>query len=198
MPPNLAILLSGSGRTLDNLLAHERRGSLPARIALVIASADCLGLHKARAANIPALLMPGTIPQDQLASHLAAHHIQFVALAGYLKLLRIPRAFQGRITNIHPSLLPAFGGKGMHGMHVHRAVLASGATTSGCTVHLVDDQFDTGPVLAQMRCPVLTTDTPESLAARVFDCECALYPRTLAQLITGRIVVPQLLPAEAP
>lgn len=191
-------MLSGSGRTLANLLAHTQSGRLRARIGLVIASAECVGAQRAREAGIETRVMPGVIPHDELASVLLRHRVRWVVLAGYLKLLRVPPAFRGRITNIHPSLLPAFGGKGMHGMHVHSAVLASGATTSGCSVHLVDEHFDTGPILGQMRCPVLASDTPESLAARVFACECALYPRVLARLFAGECVVPQLLPAEQP
>jgi phosphoribosylglycinamide formyltransferase-1 len=190
-------MLSGGGRTLDNLLAATKDGRLHARICLVIASTECKGAEKARAAGIKTIIAPGTIASHDLETMLAEASAQWVALAGYLKLVRVPQRFRGRIINIHPGLLPAFGGKGMHGMHVHEAVIASKQNSSGCTVHLVDDQYDTGPILMQMRCPVLASDTPASLAARVFECECATYPRALQELLHGTCVVPQLMPAGA-
>ena len=105
-----------------------------------------------------------------------------VCLAGWLHLLPIPADFRRRVLNIHPSLLPAFGGKGMYGRHVHEAVLAAGAPVSGCTVHFADDEYDTGPVLVQRSVPVLAGDTPETLAARVFAAECEAYPEAIRVL----------------
>jgi phosphoribosylglycinamide formyltransferase-1 len=102
-------------------------------------------------------------------------------MAGFLKLVQIPADFAGRVINIHPALLPAFGGKGFHGMHVHRAVLARGCTVSGCTVHLVDNEYDHGRIILQKTVPVLPDDTPESLAARVFAVECQALPEAIAR-----------------
>ncbi|MFN0010779.1 MAG: phosphoribosylglycinamide formyltransferase [Phycisphaerales bacterium] len=188
MPPSasiapLAVLLSGSGRTLDNLLAAIANGTLPARIAVVIASKECLGAEKARKAGIPTHVLPGVIAPPVLAPILEAANARFIVLAGYLKLLPIPRGYEGRVVNIHPALLPDFGGPGMHGRKVHEAVLASGAKLSGCTVHLCDDRFDTGPILLQRVCPVIDGDTPDTLAARVFEQECLAYPEALRRLI---------------
>jgi phosphoribosylglycinamide formyltransferase-1 len=184
-PAHLAVFLSGGGRSLDNLRAAIARGDLPASIPLVIASRPCPGADKARAAGIETHILPGTLHADTLAPLLNRHAIDFIVLAGYLRLLPIPPGFQGRVVNIHPALLPAFGGPGMHGHHVHQAVLAARATESGCTVHLCDDRYDTGPILLQRRCPVLPTDSPDTLAARVFEHECLAYPEALRQLIAS-------------
>ena len=182
-PPRLAVLLSGGGRTLVNLAAAIRQGILPASVQLVIASKPCAGCDRARALGLEPHLIPGPIPASRLGQLLADHRIDFVVLAGYLTRLEIPPAYRGRIVNIHPALLPAHGGHGMYGRRVHEAVLAAGDTTSGCTVHLVDDEYDRGPIIAQSRVPVLKSDTPESLAARVFEAECATYPAAIAKLL---------------
>jgi len=108
-----------------------------------------------------------------------------VALAGYLKLFEIPDGFENRVTNIHPALLPSFGGKGMYGPNVHRAVIESGCRVSGCTVHLCDERYDTGPIITQLTCPVLESDTPETLADRVFALETEAYPSALRDLLSG-------------
>lgn len=179
----LGVLLSGSGRTLVNLLASIKRGELHAQVALVIASRNCLGAQRARDAGLATLILPGVIPAIELERTLREHTIDLVACAGYLKYLNVPPSFAGRIVNIHPSLLPKFGGTGMYGDRVHTAVLAAGETESGCTVHYVDDQFDHGAIIAQGRCPVLPGDDPHTLAARVFEVECQTYPRALQQLI---------------
>ncbi len=182
----LAVMLSGSGRTLDNLREVIARGDLPARIEVVIASRECLGAEKARKAGIPVEVLPGVIPAPRLAGYLHKYVNKlrgWVVLAGYLKLINIPDGWEHRIVNIHPSLLPKFGGPGMYGHHVHEAVLAAGETESGCTVHLCDREFDTGRIVLQRRCPVLPGDTPETLAARVFEQECLAYPEALRLLI---------------
>lgn len=200
-------MLSGSGRTMDNLLAAIARGELPARVAVVIASRECLGAEKARRAGIPTHVIRGKIPAPQLAELLARHGVLapattttpttptpppgWIVLAGYLQLVAIPPGFEGRVVNIHPALLPKFGGPGMHGHHVHEAVLAAGETESGCTVHLCDDRFDTGPIVLQRRCPVEPGDTPDTLAARVFAEECVALPAALKQLIAADHPQPQ-------
>lgn len=182
-PASIAVLLSGSGRTLDNLLAAIDRGQLRARIAVVVASRECPGAAKARARGIPTHILPGVIDPAVLAPLLNAAEARLVVLAGYLKLLRIPAGYEGRVVNIHPALLPDFGGPGMHGHKVHEAVLASGVKLSGCTVHLCDERFDTGPIVLQRVCPVLDTDTPDTLATRVFEQECLAYPEALCRLL---------------
>ncbi len=188
-PARLAVLLSGSGRTLENLLAAIARGELNARVTVVVASKACLGAEKARAAGLPTLIATGSIPGPDLGRILAEHQAQWVILAGYLKLVNIPEGFEGRVVNIHPALLPAFGGPGMHGKKVHEAVIAAAragqVAESGCTVHLCDSRYDTGPIVLQRSCPVLPADTPETLAERVFAEECLAYPEALRRLFSG-------------
>ena len=129
------------------------------------------------------VIEPGVIPASRLLALLQEHDIALVVLAGYLKLLDIPAPYAGRVVNIHPALLPRHGGKGMHGRRVHESVLAAGDTVTGCTVHLCDATFDTGPVVLQLTCPVQPHDTPDSLAARVFEVECRTYPMALRALL---------------
>lgn len=190
-PARLLVLLSGSGRTLENLLQRIDRGELPAAVAAVVANKDCPGLDKARARNIPAQVIPGAIPPDTLDELVARSRADWVVLAGYLKLVPVTPSTRGRIVNIHPSLLPAFGGPGMHGMKVHQAVIDAFArgevTESGCSVHLADERFDTGPVILQKRCPIKPTDEAAQLAARVFTLELDAYPEALSMLIEGRV-----------
>lgn len=182
-PPRLAVMLSGSGRTLVNLAEHIERGSLGAQIGLVIASRDCPGVRRAIERGLPVVIEPGRIGRERLAALLEAHAIDWVVLAGYLHLVAIPAGYDGRVVNIHPALLPAFGGPGMFGDRVHAAVLASGAAESGCTVHLCDERYDRGPIVLQARCPVLADDDVVSLAGRVFALECETYPRALQLLL---------------
>lgn len=177
-------MISGSGRTALNLLDAIDAGRLEANLALVISSSpSAVGVARCAARGLTVEVIPGRIPRDTLEQVLRAHKIDWVVLAGYLKLVDIPASYQGRVVNIHPALLPRFGGAGMHGSHVHTAVLASGDRRSGCTVHLCDDRFDTGPIVLQMSCPVLAGDTPETLAQRVFALECKAYPLALASLL---------------
>lgn len=182
-PARLAVLLSGSGRTLVNLIDAIDAGRLNARIALVIASRECLGAERARTAGLDTRVIRGEIPADELQRMLVDAHADLVVCAGYLKYVHVPPAFAGRIVNIHPSLLPKHGGPGMFGDRVHAAVLAAGDTQSGCTVHLVDDVYDHGQILLQRTCPVLPTDDVHTLAARVFKQECIAYPEAINRLI---------------
>lgn len=184
---NLAVLLSGGGRTLLNLLDRIDDGSLPARVTLVVASRECLGAERARQRGLTVRIEPGDIPIGRFESMLRDSGAAFAALAGYLRLVPIPAGFEDRILNIHPALLPSFGGSGLYGERVHRAVLGAGCKVSGCTVHLCDGRYDTGPILVQRACPVLHDDTPETLAARVFEEEKKAYPEALAALIEGRV-----------
>ncbi len=184
-PARLAVLISGGGRTLLNLHDHARAGRLPGEIALVVASAECEGARRARERGLPVEVVVGVIPRARLDTLLREHRIDWVVLAGYLKLVEIPERWRGRVVNIHPALLPKFGGPGMYGHRVHEAVLAAGERESGCTVHFADDRYDTGPIILQRRCPVVPGDTPESLAARVFEQECLAYPEALRRLLSG-------------
>jgi phosphoribosylglycinamide formyltransferase-1 len=187
----LAVLLSGSGRTLENLLDWIAAGRLAARVETVVSSRDGVrGGRIAARAGIPVHVLP---PAGDAAAWSAAVFdrcraagADLVVMAGFLHLLPIPADFVGRVVNIHPALLPAFGGKGFHGMHVHRAVIARGCTVSGCTVHVVDDQYDHGRVLLQKTVPVLPDDSPESLAARVFAAECVALPEAINRIAAGR------------
>ena len=182
-PPNLVVLLSGGGRTLLNLQDRIDDGSLNARVSLIIASRPCAGVDRAQARGLKTLVVPGRIPRDTLNKLLDDARADLVVLAGYLQLIEVPERYRGKIINIHPALLPAFGGPGMFGHHVHEAVLKAGIKESGCTVHLVDDCYDSGPILLQRRCPVLPGDTPDTLAARVFEQECLAYPASIAELL---------------
>lgn len=184
MTSRLAVLLSGGGRTLLNLIKAIEQGQLRASIGLVIASRECLGAQRSREAGLPTLIRPGHIPAEDLHRMLSDHRIDWVVLAGYLKRIGVPDAYRGRIVNIHPALLPDFGGQGMYGHHVHEAVLRAKVKRSGCTVHLVDDEYDRGPIILQKSCPVLPGDTPDTLADRVFELECQAYPEALERLLS--------------
>ncbi len=177
----LAVLASGGGRTLRNLLDHQHAHDASFRIALVITSRDCGATAIGNNAGVPTHVLPMLDDAETLASLLREHAIDLAALAGYLRKVPVPADYAGRILNIHPALLPEFGGRGMFGLNVHRAVIEAGATESGCTVHLVEADYDTGPILAQRRCPVRPGDTPETLAARVFELEKQVYPRVIAE-----------------
>lgn len=172
-----------------NLVEMMQRWPSPGFVALVVASRECRGAELARSLGLQTRVIPGDITAE-LADELAREaDADLIVLAGYLRLIGIPERLRGRVVNIHPALLPAFGGAGMFGEHVHRAVLDAGCKVSGCTVHLCDDRYDTGPILAQACCPVLLGDTTATLAARVFDLECDLYPRIIRALLEGRVRV---------
>ena len=188
-PLRVAVLLSGSGRTLENLIDCGARGTLDIEIPVVISSRSCVrGVDVSRAAGIEThVVRRRDAPSPQALSArvkeiLAPHDIDLIVLAGYLLMLDILPEWRGRILNIHPSLLPLFGGKGMYGHKVHEAVLAS-----GCTVHIVTEEYDAGPIVAQRCVPVEAGDTAEVLGARVFDAECLLYPDALQLFIDGRV-----------
>lgn len=183
--PRIGVFLSGTGRTLVNLYDAIESGELRADIALVIASRECAGIERAHERGIEARITAGDMPPTQLDALVDEFQIDWLVCAGYLRLLPITERVRGRIVNIHPALLPSFGGPGMHGDRVHRAVIDAGCRVSGCTVHLCDDRYDSGPILAQSACPVLEGDAPETLAARVFQMETMLYPLVLDRLLHG-------------
>jgi len=178
MTMRVAVAVSGRGSNLEALLRALEPGA-PARVVLVLSSrADAVALERARAHGVPAEVLAEPSDAGAWLERLAAHRVDLLVLAGYLKL--VPAAviarFRDRIINVHPALLPAFGGHGMYGRRVHEAVLASGARESGATVHLVDEAYDRGAILAQARVPVLADDTPDRLAARVLAVEHRLLP----------------------
>ncbi len=185
------MLASGGGSNLQALL-DACTGSAPARVVLVASNNPSAGtLERARSAGIPARVIVNPADAAALTAMLRESAVSLVVLAGYLKL--VPRetvsAFEGRIVNIHPALLPAFGGTGMYGRRVHEAVLASGATETGASVHLVTAEFDRGPVIARRTVPVVPGDTPETLAARVLAVEHQLLPAVvLAAARAGKVV----------
>jgi formyltetrahydrofolate-dependent phosphoribosylglycinamide formyltransferase len=191
---NLAILLSGSGRSLENLQRVIAEGRLSARIAVVISSkSEAYGLERARQHGLAAVAVPRQEYQAIEAFNaainavLACYTIDLVVLAGFLSLYQPPAVLAGKVMNIHPALLPAFGGKGLYGERVHRAVLAAGVKISGCTVHFADAQYDHGPIILQQAVPVLDDDTVDSLAARVFAVECVLYPQAIQLFAEDRL-----------
>ena len=191
-PLRLGVLASGRGSNLQALLAAIDRGDLPAEVAVVVSNNSRAGaLELARARNIPAKHISTRTHEHvgaALLECLREHQVDVVVLAGYMRLVppAVIEAFAGRIVNIHPAPLPRFGGPGMYGMHVHEAVLRSGADKSGPTVHLVSEHYDEGPILAHREVPVLPDDTPETLAARVLEAEHALYWRVLRDQFTVR------------
>jgi phosphoribosylglycinamide formyltransferase-1 len=192
----IAVLVSGSGTTLQNLIDRTADGTLPARIVQVIASRPgARGVDRARAAGLPVEVVErNAFPSIETFSERTfglcrAAGARLICLGGYLQLLRIPEDYRLKVINIHPALLPAFGGKGMYGHHVHEAVLAHGCKVTGCSVHFVDDQYDHGPIIAQRAVEVRDDDTADSLAARVFRAECELYPDVIRSIIDGKILV---------
>jgi len=191
----IGVLISGGGRTLANLLQVQRRGELPGRIELVVSNRENIpGNDIARAAGVPLVIIPSKgVPEHVFAERvyaaLDASAIDLVLMAGFLRRLPVRPDYTWRIMNIHPSLLPLFGGRGMYGERVHRAVLASGMKVSGCTVHFVTDELDGGPIILQACVPVEEDDTPETLAARVFAEECRIYPEAVRLYAAGRLRV---------
>jgi len=191
--PGIAVLVSGGGRSLENLAEAIARGEVPGKLALVLSSTPkAFALERARRLGIPAVvidperkLSPAEFSRDAFAA-IESFDCEVAVMAGFLRLLPVPARWKGRVLNIHPALLPAFGGKGFYGDRVHRAVLESGVAETGCTVHYVDDEYDRGPVLLQRRIAVLSGDTPETLAARVFEEEKIALPEALARHLAAR------------
>jgi phosphoribosylglycinamide formyltransferase 1 len=190
---NIAVLISGGGTTLKNLIERIDAGRLKATISLVISSSPKAGgLKYAQNAGIPSLVIEQkNFPDQDAFSREIFSRCRTVAdvvvLGGFLKQLTIPPDFLNRVLNIHPALIPAFCGKGFYGHRVHEAVLEFGAKISGCTVHFADNQYDHGPVILQKPVPVLDDDTPDSLAARIFQAECEAYPEALQLIADNRV-----------
>jgi formyltetrahydrofolate-dependent phosphoribosylglycinamide formyltransferase len=194
----LAVLASGGGTNLQAIIDACERGELDARVVLVISNNSAAGaLERARKHGIPDLHLSGRqfATQEEfdarLLEVLSEYNVDMVILAGYMKLLSptVVKAYRHRMLNIHPALLPCFGGKGMYGIRVHQAVIDSGAKVSGVSVHIVDEQYDHGPIVAQRTVPVLDDDTPESLAQRVLVQEHKIYPEVIQLFAQHRIRV---------
>lgn len=196
MPARVAVFASGGGTNLQSLIDRFHWDpAAAARVELVVGSRAGIGaLGRAAAAGIP-VAVPRPAGGDSagaatdLLRLLEAHAVDMVVLAGYLQLVpeAVVERYRGRMLNIHPALLPAFGGRGMYGMRVHQAVLSAGCRVSGATVHLVDERYDEGAIVAQWPVPVLPDDTPERLAARVLAVEHVLLPAAVAALARGAV-----------
>ena len=192
----LAVFASGGGTNFQALLDAIDRGTLPAKPVCCVSNTPNAGaLDRAKRSDVPTAVVPPSEYDDPasfgnaLLDVLGHHDVSFVALAGYM--IKVPRnvvdAYRGRMTNVHPALLPAFGGQGMYGMNVHEAVIEYGAHWSGVTVHLVDEEYDHGPVVLQEPVPVYPDDTPQTLADRVKEVEHRLYPEALRLFAQDRV-----------
>lgn len=191
-PPKLAVLVSGGGRSLENLAETIARGELNARLNLVVSTkAKAFALERAQRLSIPFTVIdePRELANEEYSAQVFEAVEQagcdLVVLAGFLRLLLIPDHWRGRVLNIHPSLLPAFGGKGYYGSRVHAAVLERGCWFSGCTVHYVDNEYDQGPILLQRSVRVDPDDSVETLAERVFAEEKLALPEAIRLHVSG-------------
>jgi len=192
----LGVMLSGSGTTMENIQQHIDTSRLNARIVAVISSRSSVkGVSRAKDIGIePVIIRKKDHPDIESFSNaivevLDAAKVDLVIQAGWLCLWHIPDAYENRVMNIHPALLPAFGGQGMWGYHVHEAVLKAGCKVSGCSVHFCTNQYDQGPIIVQRGCQVKDTDTPDTLAKRVFEQECIAYPQAIKLFADGKIEV---------
>lgn len=192
----IAVLISGGGTTLKNLLVKINAGELPVEIKVVVSSsAKAKGLSYAHEAEIATLVVregdfeTAEAFSDAIFGALRDAGVRLVVLAGFLKFVPIPSDFENRVVNIHPGLIPAFCGKGFYGLRVHQAVLDYGAKISGCTVHFVDNVYDHGPIILQRVVEVRDDDTAESLQQRVFEQECQAYPDAIRMFAEGRLKV---------
>jgi phosphoribosylglycinamide formyltransferase-1 len=192
-PIRLAVCVSGGGTTLQNLIDQIKARRLRASIVQVVASRPRIGaIERATAARIPlALAIRGNRNRADFSASvfdpIRQNKADLVILGGFLALVDIPPDYQGRVLNVHPSLIPAFSGQGYHGQAVHQAVLDAGVKVTGCTVHFADANYDTGPIILQKTVPVENDDTAETLAARVFKAECQALPEAIALYAGGRL-----------
>lgn len=194
---DLAVLLSGAGRTLANLLARIDEGKLSARVRVVVSDRDGAGgLAIAESRGIEAVVVR---PKDYnnfteefsraITYKIEKHPIDLVVMAGFLSLYKIPKKFQGMVMNIHPALVPSFAGKGFYGERVHEAAAKRGVKLSGCTVHFCNNSYDEGPIILQKAVPVAFEDTAETIAAKVFAAECEAYPEAIQLFAEGRLAI---------
>jgi len=192
----IAVLLSGSGTTLENIFEHIERGELPVEVAVVISSRkDAFGIERAKRRGVPTHVFPRkkySTPGEYTEAVFAPVRESgagLVVFAGFMVQLGVPDDYRDRILNVHPALLPSFGGKGMYGHFVHEAVLEHGCKVSGCTVHIVNDEYDRGPIVMQKCVPVMEDDTPDALAERVQAAEREIYPLAIRAFAEGRVTV---------
>ena len=192
----IAVLISGRGRTLRNILDKIDANELDVKINLVIGSKNCYGLQFAEKKNIPTDVVESSQYSDietfseAVFAKCRRSMARYVVMAGYLSKLRIPQDFENRVLNIHPSLIPSFCGKGFYGRSVHEAALRQGVKVSGCTVHFVDNEYDHGPIILQKVVPVLEDDTTDTLSDRVlYDAEFKAYPEALQLLAEKKIQI---------
>ncbi len=195
-PLRIAVLISGGGTTLRNLIEKIDAGELNVEVSLVVSSSPSAGglQHAEKAGIHTAVVRRKEFDSPDQFSRVIFDHcrragVDLVVMGGFLKQITVPDDFTNRVINIHPALIPAFCGKGFYGHYVHEAVLKYGVKLSGCTVHFVDNQYDHGPVILQKAVPVLDGDSPETLAARIFQAECEAYPETLRLIAAGRVRV---------
>jgi phosphoribosylglycinamide formyltransferase-1 len=195
-PIRLGVLVSGGGTTMLNFLEKMGAGELDAEISVVIASReDCQGVERARAAGLRCEVVSRKefdsveTFSERIFNLCCEANVDLVTLAGFLYFVHVPDDFRHKVMNIHPSLIPAFCGRGFYGHHVHEAVIERGAKISGCTVHFADNEYDHGPIIVQQAVPVLDDDTPDTLAARVFEAECEAFPEAIRRFATGRLTV---------
>ena len=193
---NLAILISGSGTTLQNIIDKANDKTLNANIQIVISSApDTYGIKRAEQNNIPVAIVQrkgynnSEIFSNTIIYEIEKYSVDLIILAGFLHLFKIPDKYTGKVMNIHPGLIPSFCGKGYYGHHVHEAVIESGVKVSGCTVHFVDNEYDCGPIIIQRVVQVHEDDSPETLAQRVFKEECIAYPEAINLFAEGRLKI---------
>lgn len=195
-PIRLGVLISGGGTTLTNFVRKIAEGRLDADVSIVIASReDCAGIDRARQSGLRIEVVPRRRFEsveafsEAVFDRLRDAQADLVTLAGFLSLVRIPDDFRYRVMNIHPALIPSFCGPGYYGRKVHEAALQRGVKVSGCTVHFADNEYDHGPIVVQKCVPVLDGDTPDTLAARVFEAECEAYPEAINLYAAGRLEI---------
>ena len=195
-PIRLGVLISGGGTTLMNILEYIKDGKLHAEVPVVISSRSTVaGVERAKNAGLDVKIIRkkdyATIEKfsKRIAEELATAQVDLVIQGGWLCLWKIPKQYENRVMNIHPALLPSFGGQGMWGHHVHEAVLNAGCKVSGCTVHFCTNEYDQGPIIVQRTCPVKEADTPDTLAARVFEQECIAFPEAIGLFASGKLLV---------
>jgi phosphoribosylglycinamide formyltransferase-1 len=198
---NIGILASHNGSNAQAIIDACKAGLLQAVPAVIISNNSNSGaIIRAKQEGIPFYHLSQTIhPQPEkldqaILDSLHKHNVDIVVLAGYMKKLgpKTLASFKGTILNIHPSLLPKFGGRGMYGIHVHEAVIAAKEKETGVSVHILEDEYDTGPVIAQAKIPVLPNDTPETLQAKVLELEHSFLPKTLQKIVSGDIILPNV------
>ena len=193
---NLAILISGSGTTLQNIIDKIDDNSINAKIQVVVCnSPDAYGIKRAEQNNIPTAIVQhkGHNQTEDFSNtiikEIEKYPVDLIILAGFLHLFKIPDSYAGKVMNIHPGLIPSFCGKGYYGHHVHTAAIESGVKISGCTVHFVDNEYDRGPIIIQRTVHVNADDTPDTLAQKVFKEECIAYPEAIRLFAEGKLEI---------